>query len=152
MHIDHFNPHLPYHTRNNYENLFLASCHCNVNKNDFWPDPKERARGVRYLNPCEERDYGEHIWEDPDTFEVWSETPAGKYHIRMMKLNSATLVRERKLRHLLSIASEGEGVYEFRGEIGADDVNVRAGLEFAKDYLKHAIPSIQQRRIISAVV
>lgn len=145
MHIDHFNPHLPKHVRNNYENLFLASCHCNINKNDYWPEKEDLDRGVRYLNPCEEQDYGNHIWEDPKTFEVWSHTPAGKYHIRMMKLNSPTLIRERRLRHELRSVSEGPGIFEYTGPKGETEKKIIAGLKYAKDRLKYAIPPIAQR-------
>jgi hypothetical protein len=99
MDIDHHNPNLQHPKRNAYENLFLATRHCNGKKGDKWPNPNQRAAGLRFLNPCREMDYGVHLFEDPDTFEIWGATPAGKYHVRMLDLNADHLVRERRRRH-----------------------------------------------------
>ena len=54
--------------------------------------------GIRFLNPCEEDDYGRHMLENPKTHEVFGVTPAGKYHIRVLDLNAPHLVRERRQR------------------------------------------------------
>ncbi len=50
---------------------------------------------IRFLNCCEENDYGTHIFEDPDTHEVVGITPAGKFHVRCCDLNADHLVKER---------------------------------------------------------
>jgi hypothetical protein len=101
MDIDHHNPKLKHPQKNAYTNLFLASRHCNGKKGDEWPTPKQRAQGLRFLNPCKEQDYGVHLFEDPDTFEIWGATPAGRYHVRIVDLNADHLVRERRRRHEL---------------------------------------------------
>lgn len=98
MDIDHHNPKLKSPERNAYENLFLATRHCNGKKSDIWPDAKQRAAGLRFLNPCKEMDYGVHLFEDPVTFSIWGATPAGRYHVRWLDLNADHLVRERRRR------------------------------------------------------
>lgn len=98
MEIDHFDPTIRGRARHNYSNLFLATRHCNNKKQGNWPSPEERARGVRFLNCCEEMDYGEHIIEDPATSQLVGITSAGRYHIRTLDLNAAHFVAERQLR------------------------------------------------------
>lgn len=115
MDIDHHNPTLRHPARNAYNNLFLATAHCNRKKGGIWPTPEQRAQGIRYLNPCEEMDYGVHIFEDPATFELWGDSPAGRYHIRMLDLNAEHLVRERRRRHLLrTLKSHPQAVIALR--------------------------------------
>jgi hypothetical protein len=101
MEVDHFNPKLKGATRNNFKNLFPATRHCNGSKSNHWPKPAARKMGIRFLNPCEEMDYGIHIFEDPNTFELIGATPAGKYHIRFCDLNAPHLILERKDRAAL---------------------------------------------------
>ena len=100
MDIDHFDPHLRPPKRNTYANLMLATRHCNGKKGKR-PTKAERRAGLRFLNPCEETDYGVHIFEDPDTFELWGATPEGRYHVRVLDLNAGHLVKERRVRHAL---------------------------------------------------
>lgn len=106
MEVDHFNPTLKGFARNNYLNLFPATRHCNGSKSNCWPSSKARKVGIRFLNPCQEMDYGVHIFEDPNTYELVGVTPAGIYHIRYCDLNAPHLVLERKdrskLRELLN--------------------------------------------------
>lgn len=101
MEVDHFNPKLKGAARNNYKNLFPATRHCNGSKSNHWPRPEMRKIGIRFLNPCEEMDYGVHIFEDPNTFELISATPTGRYHIRFCDLNAPHLILERKDRATL---------------------------------------------------
>ena len=98
MDIDHFNPKFKKNYLQSYDNLFLATRHCNGKKHGFWPDPEAQSKGVRFLNCCEEQDYGVHIFEDPDTHKVFGVTPAGIYHVRILDLNAEDLVNERKMR------------------------------------------------------
>jgi len=56
------------------------------------------------LNPYKERDYDRHIFEDLETGEVYSDSPAGKWHIRQLCLNDPFLVEARKDRTLLARA------------------------------------------------
>jgi hypothetical protein len=98
MEVDHFNPTLKGAERNKYSNLFPATRHCNGSKSDEWPSVRARKAGLRFLNPCQEQDYGVHIFEDPRTHELIGLTPAGKYHLRYCDLNAPHLILERKER------------------------------------------------------
>jgi hypothetical protein len=98
--VDHFNPN-PKSSRskhkhnNDYSNLFLASAHCNNTKRDTWPTKAQRANGFRFINPCEEMDYGIHIFENPVTHKLEGATPAGWYQIRHLGLNAEHLIQKR---------------------------------------------------------
>jgi hypothetical protein len=59
------------------------------------------AKNIRFLNCCEEIDYGKHIFEDPATHRLYGTSPAGIYHIRMCDLNAPHFVRERRDRRQL---------------------------------------------------
>ena len=73
--VDHFDPREKRNYLQRYNNLFLASPHCNGRKSDFWPTVSEERQGIRFLNCCKEYDYGKHIFEDPRTNEVFGVTP-----------------------------------------------------------------------------
>jgi len=96
LQVDHFNPTLTGKWRNQYLNLFPATAHCNRFKWDTWPSPADRKLGIRFLNCCEEVDYGEQIFEDPVTHRVFGVTPAGRYHVRHCDLNDDLYVAERR--------------------------------------------------------
>lgn len=98
MEIDHFNPTLKRRARNAYSNLMLATRLCNNIKRDAWPAPSDIAIGARLLNPTVEMDYGEHIFEDPNTNELVAVSPEGSYHIDVLDLNNETFVWEREKR------------------------------------------------------
>ncbi len=98
MEIDHFNPCLEDPYRNRYENLFLATRHCNGSKSNNWPSRKARKKGIRFLNPCAEMDYGPHIVEHPITHRLIGLTAAGDFHITTCDLNADHLVYERTQR------------------------------------------------------
>lgn len=98
MDIDHFDPRKKGDFIQQYGNLFWATRHCNGANWKCWPSATEQALGLRYLNPCEEQDYGEHILEDPGTHLLVGVTPTGKYHIRMCDLNADHFVAERRER------------------------------------------------------
>ncbi|PYK24822.1 MAG: hypothetical protein DME59_12135 [Verrucomicrobia bacterium] len=101
MEVDHFNPTLPNRSRNRYSNLFLSTRHCNLKKRAYWPSPTDQKKGIRFLNCCEELDYGVHIFENSETHELVGVTPAGRYHIIACDLNADHLVTERRERSLL---------------------------------------------------
>jgi hypothetical protein len=98
MEIDHFDPREKEEFIQRYANLFLATRHCNGAKGQEWPSAAERALGLRYLDPCQEQDYGQHMIEDPQTYRLVGLSPAGKYHIRMCDLNAEHFVAERRER------------------------------------------------------
>jgi hypothetical protein len=106
MEIDHFKPKKKFQRKvHSYSNLMLASRHCNGNKGDEWPSRKEAKQGFGFINPCEEMDYGKHIFEDIETGKLVGVTPKGAYQIAKCMLNARHLVRQRlertKLRKLL---------------------------------------------------
>jgi hypothetical protein len=101
MEIDHFDPTIRGRERHRYANLFLASHYCNNKNLGNWPFPDAIAKGVRFLNCCEEQDYGEHIFENPTIHLVVGVTPPGKYNVRMLYLNAPHLVQERAERSML---------------------------------------------------
>jgi hypothetical protein len=143
MDVDHFNPHLPLPQRNEYRNLILATRHCNGKKGDRWPTAAQKRQGMRFLNPCEERDYGLHIFEDPDTFELWGATPAGVYHVRYLDLNASHLVRERRRRYQLRKLKKAAYFVSAR-RIDSDALaGVRA---FNQEVEKMIVPLPQKRR------
>jgi hypothetical protein len=112
MEIDHFNPILREAVRNRYSNLYLSSGHCNRRKSDYWPTEAMKREGIRLLDPCAEMDYGEHIFEDPNSHLLVGVTPAGRYHIRVLDLNAETFVSERQQRAICRATR----VLEFNGD------------------------------------
>ena len=139
MDIDHHNPTLPHPAKNKYQNLFLATRHCNGKKGKSWPSAPQRAAGIRFLNPCEEMDYGVHLFEDPVTFEIWGATRAGKYHIRMLDLNAPHLVEERRTRDKLRAFSKKTQV------VSARRTDARDGVRSFLEAINKMIPPIPQR-------
>jgi hypothetical protein len=95
MEVDHFNPTLVGPQRHKYDNLFLATRHCNGSKSNIWPTKKDRKKGIHLINPCKELDYGLHIFEHPETHRLIGITPAGDFHITTCDLNAPHLVVER---------------------------------------------------------
>lgn len=116
LEVDHFDPRRKKDLIQEYRNLFPASRHCNGKKSDTWPNKAEAAAGCRFLNPCEEMDYGEQIFEDVATHRLVGTTPAAVWHIRMCGLNADHLVdeRRRRARHWKTIRAKV--VHQRRGE------------------------------------
>jgi len=98
MEVDHFDPRRKKDLIQDYANLFPTSRHCNAKKGDHWPSKMERAAGCQFLNPCEEMDYDEQIYEDPAAHRLVGVTPAARWHIRICGLNADHLVNERAKR------------------------------------------------------
>lgn len=98
MEVDHFDPTLKKAARHAYQNLMLATAHCNNFKRKKWPHAALRRANIRFLNPTLEQDYGVHIFENPETHELVGATPAGHYHIDMLDLNNETFLFERRNR------------------------------------------------------
>jgi hypothetical protein len=140
LEVDHFDPARKNDYIQQYDNLFPAKRACNNKKRASWPTPEEQNAGIRFLNCCKERDYDVHIFEDPDTHEVWGCTPEGRYHVRNLGLNSRNLVEARaeraKLSNLLA-----KSIFIFRSLDPAIAVYVRA---LAAILQKH-IPLIEYR-------
>ncbi len=96
--VDHFDPREKNAKIQRYSNLFPADRHCNGTKSDSWPTQEEENEGLRFINCCNEYDYGICIFEDPETHELVGTTPAARYHILTIDLNAPHLVKERTLR------------------------------------------------------
>jgi len=115
MEVDHFDPREKKKVNQRYGNLFLASRHSNLSKTDTWPTRAEQADGLRFLNPCKEQYYGAVIFENPRTHVLVGLTPAARWQIRIIDLNAAHLVEERRrraeLRHLLNRGPITAGFY-----------------------------------------
>ena len=97
LHVDHFNPKLK--SKSPYENLFPAYGPCNKAKGESWPVKSQLDKGLRFLNPCEEDDYGVQIFEDPDTHKLVPANQAASYHIDTLDLDCA--LEQRKQRALI---------------------------------------------------
>lgn len=108
MHVDHFNPRIRGRKRNHYTNLMIASAHCNLRKSNQWPSSSDELQGLRFLNCTEERDYGAHLYEDRTTGRLYGSTPAGRYHIEAMDLNSPYLCEKRRQRTHLRALRDGQ--------------------------------------------
>lgn len=96
--LEHFNPTLTGKARNRYSNLMVGAHLTNMVKTDIWPTRMQRRKGIRFLNPCKEQDYGIHLFEDPVTHQIVSSTPAGRFHIVACNLNDESYVWERMTR------------------------------------------------------
>lgn len=120
LEVDHFDPRKKQDLIQSFENLFPASRHCNGKKLDHWPNKAEHAAGCRFLNPCEEMDYGEQIFEDPGTHRLMGTTPAAIWHIRMCGLNADHLINERAKRshYMQQLKNEAMHVKRDRDEVG----------------------------------
>lgn len=138
MEVDHFNPRLQGNKRNNYTNLFPASRHCNGSKSDDWPSSSERKKGLRFLNCCEEMDYGLHIFECPDNHELMGVTATGKYHIRMCDLNAPHLINERRDRSILKHCFEGP----FNFKIDISFAQIANNISAIRQTIEKMIPEI----------
>ena len=139
MEVDHFDYREKTHLFQRYENLFLATRHCNGAKCQK-PSAKERAAGLRLLNPCVEWDYGPHIVEDPDTRELVGLTPLGKYHIRTCDLNADHLVLERRERaEIWRLIRRNNGI-TVRSNSGLQDA--LEAIQALRQQVQHMIPEL----------
>lgn len=106
LEVDHFDPRQKKNLIQCYSNLFPASRFCNGKKSNTWPTRGQQRLGIRFLNPCEEIDYGEQLFEDPATHRIVGSTVAAKWHIVVCGLNAPHFVAERRrrseIRQLLS--------------------------------------------------
>ncbi len=140
MEVDHFNPTLPSRLRNKYSNLFLSTRHCNLKKHAYWPTPADQKKGIRFLNCCEEMDYGVHIFENPETHELVGVTPAGRYHIIACDLNADHLVTERRERSLLrALLTRTVAIVRPTADLGS----LRASLTLLGSIVDRMIPPIR---------
>ncbi len=141
LEVDHFNPQLKQPQRNRYENLILSSRHCNGKKGAKWESPERQKIGFRFIDPTKETDYGVHIFEDPNTNELWGATPTGVYQIRHLDLNADHLVRERKRRSELAKLKLKPGIVTSK----KSDPEVKKGIDSFNRELEEMIPILPQK-------
>jgi hypothetical protein len=140
MEIDHFDPTIRGRGRHKYDNLFLSSRFCNNRKQGNWPTASEQAKGIGFLNCCEEIDYGVHIFEDPVTHRVFGVTPQGRYHVRVLDLNAPHLVEERADRAKYSYL-----LYEAGKTVKQPEAAMMA-FRVLRTELEYLIPPIEYRK------
>ena len=138
MEVDHHNPTFSGKIRNNYNNLFPATRHCNGKKSNTWPPKALRAKGIRFLNPCKEGDYGYQIFEN-EGGELIGVTPAAKYHIVMLDLNDDHLVRRRRERTMLEKLIKETGII-MNAHASVDAISHH--ISEVKKMLSYSIPPI----------
>jgi hypothetical protein len=139
MEVDHFDYRQKKDRFQRYDNLFLATRHCNGAKLQK-PTAKELAAGLRLLNPCKEWDYGPHIVENPDTHQLVGLTPLGKYQVRTCDLNAEHLVLERSERaEIWRLVRRNNGV-TVRSNSALDDA--LAAIEALRKQVEHMIPEL----------
>lgn len=141
LEVDHFDPRRKGDYLQKYDNLFPAKRACNNKKRANWPDMHMEKLGIRFLNCCKERDYDVHIFEDPDTHEVWGATPAGRYHVRTIGLNSKNLVAARAERAKLR-----KRLAEMFVVVRKFDPAILGLLKALKGLLERNIPPIEYRK------
>jgi hypothetical protein len=144
MEVDHFNPRLYGDRRHQYDNLMWSTRICNNAKRAYWPSREEEQLGLRFLNPCQEWDYGDHIAENPITHELIGKTPEGRYHVRMLRLNDESFVWERKTRaEFLSLLANPkllQGSFE----------EIRVQIAALKSQLEILIPEIPYELVLES--
>jgi hypothetical protein len=138
MESDHFDPKLRGAQRHKYGNLFPAVHHCNNRKRDYWPTVGDVKKGIRYLNCCDEQDYGEQIFENPDTHELVGVTSAGRFHIDQCDLNAPHFVRERRERSALRAFLQ-----ELPVLVSTDFVTAKTSIQQLREDVELMIPPIQ---------
>lgn len=142
IHIDHFDPTLTGRRRHAYKNLFPSAGSCNVIKNDNWPTREQSRQGMRFLNPCEEHDYGEHIFENEFGYLV-ATSVEGFYHIVNMGLNDDHFVENRKERSELLKRLDFDILILKESRLSSDEVEaLKRVIETLKARLLKCIPQI----------
>ena len=141
MCVDHVNPTLAGRKKHVYTNLVPAVSQCNGKKLANWPTKDDRKNGIRFLDPCSEQDYGEHLFEDPETHELVAASAAGQYHIDMLDLNAETFVWERKARADFALLS-GSGAKQFSGTFSQIKSKVVGMMDIVANSFDFFIPPI----------
>lgn len=92
--IDHFRPHSLFPDLICvFDNLYYACHRCNHRKLDRWPSEELLAQGIGFVDFCQD-DFETHYELMPDGF--WKPlTESARYTLRMLRLNSDDLVRQR---------------------------------------------------------
>lgn len=136
MQVDHFDPRRKQDRIQLYRNLFLADPRCNNRKRDLWPSEDAQKAGCRFLDCCQELDYGGCIFENPESHELVGTTPAARYHIKAIDLNAPELIEARKER------AEFIAMKKIVGQSAMHDPGVDRALSLMEPHFKNYIPEI----------
>lgn len=141
LEVEHFDPRRKKDKVQKYVNLLLSSRHCNLKKSAKWPTKEQEAKGIHFIDPTVELDYGKHIYEDPDTHEVFGVTPAGRWQVLQMDLNAGFLIRKRKERAEWNKIRSGKAGVIFECKLGQEN-EARQSLSQYEEFRKNDIPKI----------
>lgn len=127
--IDHYEPRKARpDLENTYSNLMYCCNACNQRKGDRNPPPDQKAKGVRFFRPDQDR-FDDHF--SMKEIRLNGKTPCGEYTIDAIDLNRHMLWKLRELRKRADQAHERviKGVHALRN-VGIDqlpvDVRIRA--------------------------
>ncbi len=144
MEVDHFRPWSRpefKHLEKEWGNLYYTCRLCNGSKSNHWPTTEQDARGLRFVDPCED-DPDDHvrISRHPNTGDFcWLRalTPAGRYTIDKIRLNRKQLIDIRR-----ALAREESEVREAfnrnrqRIELLTKDLDARGATPEVEDVLR----------------
>lgn len=94
--LDHFRPksRFPKHKYDFY-NLYYSCRRCNLRKLDHWPSAQLLAAGIQFVDFCSD-DFDAQFTLDAEG--IWQPlTESARYTLRILRLNSDALVRQRLL-------------------------------------------------------
>jgi len=78
-----------------YRNLYYACNLCNTMKGETWPSRSEQKDGYRFLDPCQEDPYVDHLAPAGDGM-LESRTEPGEFTLKHLRLNRRQLCRHRR--------------------------------------------------------
>jgi hypothetical protein len=155
MEVDHFRPWKRpefEHLKKEWTNLYYTCRRCNLWKSNHWPTTEQNARGLRFIDPCED-DPDDHlrIVPHPGNGELcWllAVTPAGKYTIEKIRLNRKQLIDIRR-RLMRKYREEQAALNENHQRIKhlADDPDKRGATPNVEEVLRSL--EEEQQRILS---
>jgi len=87
FHVDHFRPKKRFPGRTlTYTNLYYACSLCNTFKGETWPSRAQLKADFRFIDPCEEDPYENHLLVNPRDGSLHAATNPGRFtnaHIRL---------------------------------------------------------------------
>lgn len=125
--IDHFRP-IAAGGDNNDENLVYCCFKCNLYKGDFFPTAEDLQQSRRLLHPLRDKT-ASFFRENLQSGELEPLNETGQFHIHLLQLNRAALVKFRLRRQLLGLLSEKQELLEI------ENAHLRERLEALRGYI-----------------